>query len=852
LNGADQALTVDVEASALHLLRDTCRLTGTKEGCGAGTCGACTVQLDGQPHVSCLLPAIALHGRRVTTVEGLGTSSPAAMHPVQRAFLAHDALQCGYCTPGFVVEAAAFHDQWRSNHGASEPSRDAIAQALAGHLCRCGAYENIYAAVAAACRGDHDGTEVAFDRIDGPEKVTGAATYTVDVVLDGLLSAAVYRSPHASARLQSLDERAARAVPGVKGAYRLVADGGLVRYCGQEVWAVAADSPAAAAEAVAKLVPQWEVLPSVTSMEAAQRPGAPLVYSSKKSAKDAPSASEGPILPAGWDGNLRGPVSLSFLARPRAGRKGIEEARLNGRVTAGTWRTQVQLHTTLEPHAAVARWTSPTSIELWASTQTVYWLGEDVAQRFAVPKESVTVHTPYVGGGFGAKAGLQIEAVIAIELARTAGAPVKVAWDRPSELMVGGFRPGQQVELAIGMSNGSLVGLTQRSYGDSGAGVGHILSYLTRIVYDTPNKDLDDYDVLTHGPVGKPMRGPGGPAAFFALEGAVDQMAHEAGEDPVALRRRWDPNVCRNHLYDWVDALPAWKDRGPVAADTGRYRRGTGLAIGGWFEFIDPSTQVELEASAAGIVVRCGTQDIGTGSRTVLATAVGQVLGIDPHALRVEIGTNRTVHGPAAAGSRSTASLVPAAEDAATKLIRELTELATERGLGTEAVTGGVKAADGRTVPWTEVLAGASTIKVVGRRKKDDLAMVLPFAFIDTKIGRRFPGVLNVTRIEVDTRLGKVKVLEGWAGVAVGRIVCPKLAENQIKGSFVQNVGLALYEERRLDPATGRLLTHNLDDYRIPGIGDSPPLTVFFEERGLEHVRGGAVGLGEIGGVAVI
>jgi xanthine dehydrogenase YagR molybdenum-binding subunit len=329
-------------------------------------------------------------------------------------------------------------------------------------------------------------------------------------------------------------------------------------------------------------------------------------------------------------------------------------------------------------------------------------------------------------------------------------------------------------------------------------------------------------------------------------------MAHQTNEDPVALRRRWDPNVVRNHLYDWVETLPAWKDRGPVAADTGRYRRGIGLAIGAWIQTIDPNTQVEIEASALGVTVRCGTQDIGTGTRSVLAGIVGAGLGISPHEVEIDIGRSDTVHGPSSAGSRVTASVGPAAEDALEKLIAELTDIAAERGIGTEAVDGGVRGADGKTVPWTQVLAGASTITVVGRRKRDDKAMLLPFAIKDTKIGRVFPGVLNVTRIELDTRLGRVSVVEGWCGVGVGKIRSRKLAENQIRGSFVQNVGFALYEERRLDPDTGRLLTHNLDDYRIPGPGDIPPLEVFFEERGFEHVRGGGIGLGEIGGVAVI
>ncbi|MEZ4241477.1 MAG: molybdopterin cofactor-binding domain-containing protein [Myxococcota bacterium] len=854
LDGADEEATVGADETALHWLRRGCGITGVKESCGAGTCGACTVTVDGVPQVTCLLPAMALHGTRVGTVRALGGPDPATMHPVQRAFLAHDALQCGFCTPGFVVEAAAFHDRWRSNHGTAEPSRDDVAAALAGHLCRCGAYENIHAAVIAACKGEHDDpAALSFDRVDGPDKVSGTAEYTVDVQLPGMLVGLAYRSPHAHARLQGLDERAARQVRGVRAVLRRIPDGGEVRYPGQEVAAVAADDEAAARAGLAALAPKWEVLTAVTTMEASQAPGAPAVYPRRADVRpEAPAASEGPVLPAGLDGNLRGPTSTSILAKPRAGRKAVEEAAVSGVVAAGTWRMGVQLHTTLEPHAAVARW-SGEAVEVWASTQSVGWLAEDVAQRWKLPREAVTVHGRFVGGAFGAKAGLQHEIALAIELAREAGAPVRVALSRPEELLVGGFRPGQQVELALGVADGQLAGLTQRAYGESGVAVGNLIGYLARIVYDTPRKDLDDYDVLTNGPPGKPMRGPGGPASFFALETAVDMAAQQLGEDPVAVRRRWDPNVVRQHLYDWVEALPAYKDRGPVGADTGRFRRGTGLAIGGWFEFYDPNTQVELEAGPEGFLARCNTQDVGTGVASVLAHTVAASLGVPVGAVRVEVGSNAgDVHGPAAAGSRSTASVVPAAQDAAERLLRELEDLGRDRGIDGSAVPGGLQPeGGGAVVPWAEVLAGASTVRVRGRRKRDHKAAVVPFAFIDTKIGRVFPGVVNVTTVEVDTRLGRVSVVEGWCGLGVGRIVCPALAENQLKGAFVQNVGLSLYEERRLDPATGRLLSHNLDDYRVPGIGDSAPYHVHFEERGFEHVRGGSVGLGEIGGVAV-
>ena len=178
INGEAKPLPDDADALLVDVIRNQIGLTGTKLVCGSGVCGACTVLLDGVPVASCLLPARAARSKSVTTVEGIGREK---LHPIQKAFMAHDALQCGFCTPGFVLEAAAFHDGWRATNGATTPSREDIAAALSGHLCRCGAYENIFRAVADACSARFDGEDVTAPRLEARDKVTGAARYTVDI-----------------------------------------------------------------------------------------------------------------------------------------------------------------------------------------------------------------------------------------------------------------------------------------------------------------------------------------------------------------------------------------------------------------------------------------------------------------------------------------------------------------------------------------------------------------------------------------------------------------------------------------------------------------------------------------------
>src|SRR4029078_433142 len=178
INGRIESLPDDPDALLVDIVRGELNLTGTKLVCGAGVCGACTVLVDGAPVVSCLMPARAVAGKSVTTVEGIGA---AKLHPVQKAFMPHDALQCVFCTPGFVVEAVAFCDRWRSTKGTAVPSREEIGAALSGHLCRCGAYEGIFRSLAEASAGRFDGDAFVSPRMEARDKVTGSAKYTVDI-----------------------------------------------------------------------------------------------------------------------------------------------------------------------------------------------------------------------------------------------------------------------------------------------------------------------------------------------------------------------------------------------------------------------------------------------------------------------------------------------------------------------------------------------------------------------------------------------------------------------------------------------------------------------------------------------
>ncbi|MCJ0868331.1 molybdopterin-dependent oxidoreductase [Streptomyces sp. AP-93] len=815
VNGVLCAVDVDDDPAAVEVVREQLGLTGTKLVCSGGVCGACTVQVDGEPRVACLTPAVRLAGRRVTTVEGL------AGHPVGRAFAGEDALQCGYCTPGFVVEAAAFFERWRAEHGRSRPGREEIAEALAGHLCRCGAYERIFSAVAAACAGayetDADGG-AAVPRAEAPEKVDGSARYTTDQRPEGLLVGVIIRSPHAHAHVRSLEAGDVPLVP-------LLPPDGVVRYVGQPVAAVAAPDRASARAAAERVRVRYEVLPAALDVGRARAGEGPLVYEDKAARKLAPGAGETPqLLPVPWRGNRRGPNAMS--RRPATAVRRITQARERSpeRVVEGVFTTAAQTHTPLEPHACLARWDEGT-LHLEVSTQSVKQVAVLASERFGVPLERVVARAVHVGGGFGCKMGLTSDIVAAVELARLHGAPVRVVLDRDEELTDGGYRPGTRIRLAMAAdAAGELSALAMDVDSDGGVSVGGNAALLARFMYGKAPRRLRDFDTVTHRPPGAPFRGPGGPTMCWALEQAVDEMAHRLGQDPIALRRRWDGNPKRHALYDLAAALPAWSG---TRGGTGRFRRGVGVAAANWMYFLDPVTEVELTVEDGIVVARCAVQDMGTGSRTVLRRAVAEGLGVPEERVRAEVGHSDTVHGPTSGGSRTTPSIVPAAVDAAARL---------RRALG---------AGDG---DLSARLDGAHGVRVTGRRTRDHRGYVTPFNLTTggVAIGRGFTGSVQVAEVEVDTRLGRIRPLRVWSGIAAGRIHEDRLARSQCEGAVVQGVGYALFEERRTDPATGRVLTDNLEDYRIPGIGDTPEITVHFHQEGFAHVPGGGVGLGEI------
>jgi xanthine dehydrogenase YagR molybdenum-binding subunit len=460
----------------------------------------------------------------------------------------------------------------------------------------------------------------------------------------------------------------------------------------------------------------------------------------------------------------------------------------------------------------------------------------------------------HVGGGFGSKGRIGIETVAAIELARAAKAPVRVAYDRHEELSVAGYRPATEVEIALLPSEqGDLKALSFKAYADTGAAVNSTIAVLARLIYPAQAKELVDFDVISNLPPGSAFRAPGGPPMAFALEQAIDEAALRMKVDPIGLRKRWDTDPNRARLYDWAAGLELWRNRKTPATQTGRYRRGVGVAAGYWLYLWQPGSKVELAVKGGRLVASSAIQDIGNGCRSVIANTVAHEFGLEPHDIEVRIGDSSLPEGPPSTGSRTTASVIPPTLLAANALKAAIIQNSKR------------PPTPGSNAPWRELIA-ASPDLVASAVRPEDAKPTLPgirsplkeaglmgtiFGWMmrrmsNIAIGAGVPSSVQVIEVEVDTWLGHVRVLNVATGIAVGKIAAPALARSQATGSVIQGIGYALYEAREVDSSTGDILTGGMEDYRIPGIADTPPIDVHFDEAGFDHVLGGSVGIGEV------
>jgi xanthine dehydrogenase YagR molybdenum-binding subunit len=655
-------------------------------------------------------------------------------------------------------------------------------------------------------------------RIDGPLKATGGARYTYDIELPGMLYGAILRSPYPHARVGKIDLTGARRIPGVRAA--IARDDQVVRFAGQEVAAVAAISSQIADEALAAIAVDYQSLPFVANMEEALKPSAPLVFASGSNSTAAQLFEKGDVA------------------------HGFSQATA---VHEAIYSTPVQAHVSLETHGAVARWDRD-QLTVWVSTQGIFTVRDDLMVFFALPPENVRVITAYLGGGFGSKFGAGAEVIMAAQLAREAAAPVKLMLPRAAEHLATGNRPSSWQHVKLGAaSDGKLTAIELIQHGSGGIGGGAGSSGPFKQLYNCPNIRTQERNIYLNAGPSSPMRAPGWPQGSFALELAVDELARRLAIDRLEFRSRNSSDPVRALEYEIGARAFKWDERSRAPRNKGPLQRGIGVASGRWHGVGRAGSQAQMVAYRDGRVeLRTGSQDIGTGTRTILAMIAAEELGIPLAQVRVEIGDTRYLYAVPSGGSSTAPSTTPAVRQAAAHLKDKLLRLAAP-ALGAEAAD--LEARDGMIRVRFEPSRGLTFAEVCRRIPADSLSAdgehVPDYqGFRTDQAGCQF------AEVEVDTETGVVRVLEVIAVHDAGLIVDPLTARSQVNGGIIMGVGFALFEERRFDPKIGLMVNPTMDDYKLPGPLDVPDIKVMFVEVANGITNTGVLGLGEAAHVA--
>lgn len=661
-------------------------------------------------------------------------------------------------------------------------------------------------------------------RLEGPEKVTGKAQYSYDVRLPGQLYAKVLRSPHPHAKILRVDTSQATALQGVHAVISaedapeisfyentLLFDR-TVRFQGEEVAAVAAESEDIAADALRLIEVEYEPLPFVIDMEEALQPDAPKVHE---------------------NGNV--------TAEPKEYERGDVQAgfREADEIYVQTFTTQVALHNSLEPHGCTATWDGD-QLTLWESTQSVWTVREQVAEKLKLPANHVRVIKHHMGGGFGSKQIAWKPTVIAALLSKRAGRPVQLMLDREAENLAAGNRNPTRQRVKIGVKrDGTLTAIEAEVHQAVGAymvgGEGSDTAGIYQNLYLCPNVHTTQTGIFTNSGPSVAFRAPGYVEGAFALETAMDELAHRLSIDPLTFRLRnyagqdqveeqpfTLPDGLR-YCYDRATEAFGWADYQRPPAN-GSKRRGIGLAAHSWTAGTGhPPAYAWIKLNSDGTVdVVTGTQDIGTGARTGLAQVAAEALGLPLDQVAFHLGdTANGPYAPVSSGSATQPSMGPAIRAAATDAIRQLLEKAA--GFLEEPVER-LSFRNGKIHVEGEPEDRATSIAAVTGSVAPEMIMGQ---------GSRGPNPGNKTvrtfgvqcvEVEVDVETGEVAVLRVVASHDCGRIINPKLVDSQVIGGVTQGIGYALTECRVVDAATGIVLNANLEEYKVPTVADVPPI----------------------------
>ncbi len=831
------------------LLRDLDRFE-VKKGCDSGDCGACTVLLDGAPIHSCVYPAHRLEGAEVTTVAGLG--SPEHPHPVQQAFVDAAGFQCGFCTAGMVVTASTF----------DADDADDLPRLLKGNFCRCTGYRSIHDAITGV-----DNTVVAepgraagssTKAPAGMRVATGREEYTLDLRTTGLLHLAVLKSPHAHARITRIDTAAALAMEGVHAVLThhdspatlfstgrhehrtddpddtLVLDP-VLRFRGQRVAAVVADTVRIAQLALELVDVEYEVLPAVFDPELARADGAPLLHADKGAEQRVADPARNVL--AQLHGEM-GDVDAALAAADH--------------VVSGTWQTQRVSHAALETHATRGWLDADGRLVLRTSSQVPYLVRDELAHIFGLEPSGIRVFTARVGGGFGGKQELVTEDLVTLAVLKT-GRPVQYEFTREDEFTVASPRHPMRVAVTLGAtSDGTLTALAvdelmdTGAYGNHGIGVMFHSVHESISVYRCANKRVDAESVYTNNLPSGAFRGYGLGQVVFAIESAMDELARELGMSPFELRRRnvvvpgdrmlvVDPDeqsdlgmtgygldqcltlverALATPVPEALEGTPVPEALEGAAPRHAPWRTGTGMALA-MIATMPPrghfaDTRITLLPDGR-YELRVGTAEFGNGTTTVHGQLVATALNttVDRMVIR-QSDTDVARYDTGAFGSAGVVvagkALLAAANKLEQLMLDRAYDLTGERGT---VVDGGVRT--------SERLVGAAELGALSADGSHD--------------GTPRSVAFNVHgfQVTVNAMTGEVRILRSVQAADAGTVLNPEQLRGQIEGGTAQAIGTALYEEMRMDGA-GTVTNPAFRNYHVPQFADIPVTEVLFAD----------------------
>lgn len=863
VNGQPHQVLASSKANLMDVLRDQLRFTSVKDGCATGHCGSCMVIKDGKAERACLVPMKRADGAMITTVEALA-GPDGTLDPIQQAYIDQGATQCGFCTPGFIMATKALLDQ------TPNPTLEEIYDGHQFNICRCTGHNAIIRAIQQAAgqpvpplpgvKLPLKAISRPFPRPDAVDKVTGKGIYADDLYVEGMLHAKALRSKYPHALLKKVDVSQAKALPGVVAV--LTADDipgrkdcgvhevdwpvlcyDKVRYVGDAIALVAAESEAIAEAALKLIAVEYEPLPVVTGPKEAAQPGAPILH------------------PHHPTGNFKATYELE-----------------NGDLEAGfaqsdvvierEYSTQFVEHGFIEPEAGLAVPDAKGRFTVYCGGQIPFGDRAQVAATLGLPEEQIRIINCLIGGAFGGKEDVSVQIHVAL-LAQATKRPVKMVLSRKESLLFHPKRHATLIKMKTGVKqDGTLMAHDVEIYGDGGAYASlsnHVMLRATTHAAgpnSVPNVRVKTYAMYTNNTPCGAFRGFGVTQSTFAMESQMDVLAEALGMDPVDFRRKNILAVGKKTLAGHeltescglpqaLELVAAEMANHPFVAVEGDKRRAWGVACAykntGFGSGAYDAAGAEVEVFANGRAsVRAGAAEIGQGLVGVLGQIVSEELGVPYEKIDVLVAdTDLTLDCAATTASRQTYVTGNAARHASIEVRKLLSQTAAEI-LDVDPTT--LVFADGQVRSNGYSIELADLVKAArreGRLPKMSYQYVAPMAPKYHHFAFGFGA--QAALVEVDVKTGETKVLKVIAASDVGRVMNPLALQGQVEGSISMGLGMAIQENFVMKD--GYVVTDTLKKVNLPTIDQTPEVISFFVEEETKDGPYGAKGVGELASI---